>query len=176
MMKEKLKERLKSIVFGESNLTLNEQDFIRKRDYCSKIIEALDTYMHQKHAADCNDETVREAKKRLLDIIDEYDNENLDCGYNLSEIQVFRPTDGLVYTIGDMLLREYYYKSNADEYQNCIQRLNDRIADAKKQIEIEKTDPAMKKMRIWSPRTNLALYKKLLKYYSNRVQSLENEN
>lgn len=175
-MKEKLKERLKSIVFGESNLTLNEQDFIRKRDYCSKIIEALDTYINKKHADDSTDESVREAKKKLIEIIKDYENENNNCGNDLSMIQVFRPTDGLVYTIGDMLLRECYYKSNADEYQNCIQRLNNRITDAKKQIEIEKKDSLMKKKRIWSPRTNLALYKKLLKYYSNRVQSLENEN
>ena len=176
MMKEKLKERLKSIVFGESNLTLNEQDFIRTRDYCSKIIDALDTYINKKHADDSSDEIVREAKIKLLAIIKEYEDENNNSGNSLCVIQVFRPTDSLFYTIGDMLLRECYYKSNADEYQNCIRRLNDRIAVAKKNIEKEKTDPSKKDKRIWSPRTSLKMYKKMLEYYSNLINNLENEN
>ena len=176
MMKEKLKERLKSIVFGKSNLTLNEQDFIRKRDYCSKIIDALDTYINNKHADDCTDETVHVAKMKLLEIIKEYEDENNNSGNSLCAIQVFRPIDGLFYTVGDMLCHEYYYKINADEYQNCIRRLNDRIAEAKKNIEIEKTDPSKKDKRFWSPRSNLRMYKKMLEYYSNLIKNLENES
>ena len=136
----------------------------------------MDTYINKKHADDSSDEIVREAKIKLLAIIKEYEDENNNSGNSLCVIQVFRPTDSLFYTIGDMLLRECYYKSNADEYQNCIRRLNDRIAVAKKNIEKEKTDPSKKDKRIWSPRTSLKMYKKMLEYYSNLINNLENEN
>lgn len=175
-MKDSLKERLKSIILGESNLTFDEQDFIKKRDYSTKIIKSLDDYLNVKHSVNGTEALIRDAKQKLDDLISEYENENLGCGNGLSRIQVFRPTDSLVYTIGDMLRREFYYKINADEYQNCIRRLNDRIAVAKKNIEKEKTDPSKKDKRIWSPRTSLKMYKKMLEYYSNLINNLENEN
>lgn len=176
MMRERLKERLDGIFLGGSNLTFDEQDFIKKRDYSAKIINALDAYLNVKHSDNGTEALIRDAKQKLDDLISEYENENLNCCNTLSAIQVFRPIDSLFYTIGDMLCHEYYYKINADEYQNCIRRLNDRIAEAKKNIEIEKTDPSKKDKRFWSPRSNLRMYKKMLEYYSNLIKNLENES
>lgn len=174
-MKKELKARLEGIIFNSTDLTLAEKDYLTKRDYSSRIIKALDNYLNIKHSDDSTEAMLRDAKRALDEVITEYENENCNSGYDLSTIHVFREIDFL-YTVGDVLKNEFYYRKNAAEYKRFLERIKNRISRDRTEIQKYKNNLNMKGY-VQYLRSAIKTDKIVLKYYEEIIlKQLENDN